>query len=139
MGQYLIDVKPESFCSPKCPQMDLHLAENAVMYANDEIYTREVVIGCRHAKLCAELRKRIVQEIEAEQELSRTTHVAETPMTLQLKEFIKDPQHGDKDYGKWGALNREQRNFLRKCAEFMEAQEYTIKDLINGGNNHDHE
>jgi len=133
MGQYLTDIKPESFCSSKCPQMDLHLAENTIMYANNEIHCREVVIGCKNAKLCAELRGRIIEDINAEQELIRATHVAEIPITAQLKEFIKDPQHGDKDYGKWGALNREQRNFLRRCVQYMETQEYTIQELLKKG------
>ena len=129
MSQSIGEVRPEFFCSAKCPQMDLLIAENAIMYANDEIYTREVAIGCKNAKLCKELRKRIVEDIEREQAEIRATHVVEIPLTRQLKDYVRGPRPGD--HGKWGALNMEQRHFLIKCVNYMEAQEYTIQQLLN--------
>lgn len=130
MSQSIGEVKPESFCSTKCPNMNLCLIENGTMYANDEIYMREVAIGCKNAKLCKELRKRIVEDIEREQAEIRATHVVEIPLTRQLKDYVRGPRPGD--HGKWGALNMEQRHFLIQCVNYMEAQEYTIQSLING-------
>lgn len=36
----------------------------------------------------------------------------------QILEYTKSPDTGSKDYGKWGALNREQRRTMREVAEY---------------------
>ena len=131
MGHHITDIKPEGFCSPKCPQMDICVEENAVLYADDQIHTREVVVGCKNAELCRELRQRIIEDIKKEEEHIRATHVVEVPLARQLKEYIHGPHPRSGGYGKWASLSMEQRHFLIQCANYMEAQEYTIRQLLS--------
>jgi hypothetical protein len=46
-----------------------------------------------------------------------------------LREYLKDPQSGSAEYGKWGALNMEQRQFLRIFADKMDVYEHEIERL----------
>ncbi|MEG1543037.1 MAG: hypothetical protein RR382_00740 [Tannerellaceae bacterium] len=88
-----------------------------------------MAIHCKNASKCKELRKRIVEDIERERAEARAIHVVEIPLTRQLKDYVHGPRPGD--HGKWGALNMEQRHFLIQCVNYMEAQEYTIQQLLN--------
>lgn len=49
----------------------------------------------------------------------------------QIKEYIKCPQFGDKDYGKWGALKLEQREAYRHLIDIIEDLEQENKRLNN--------
>ena len=48
----------------------------------------------------------------------------------QIKEYIKCPQFGDKDYGKWGALRPEQREAYRRLIDIIEGMEEEIERLV---------
>ena len=47
----------------------------------------------------------------------------------QIKEYTKCPQFGDKDYGKWGALQLEQRKAYRYLIDIIERMEQKIEKL----------
>jgi hypothetical protein len=44
-----------------------------------------------------------------------------------IRDNVKYPNKGG-DYGKWDALNFEQRRFLVECADFMESMDYYIQN-----------
>lgn len=49
----------------------------------------------------------------------------------KIKEYIKCPQFGDLDYGKWGALRLEQREAYKHLIDIVEGQEQEIEKLNN--------
>ena len=45
----------------------------------------------------------------------------------KLREYIKCPQFGSIDYGKWGALNLEQRKLIKRLLDEMDRADEVIK------------
>ena len=45
----------------------------------------------------------------------------------KLREYIKCPQLGSIDYGKWGALNLEQRKLIKRLLDEMDRADEVIK------------
>ena len=52
-----------------------------------------------------------------------------TYRTEQIREFIKCPQFGDIEYGKWGALNLEQRKAFKDLCDLVDSMDSTIVNL----------
>lgn len=53
----------------------------------------------------------------------------------QIKEYIKCPQFGDSEYGKWGALSLEQRKAFKNLITRIEEQDNHIIHQIVEKNN----
>lgn len=47
----------------------------------------------------------------------------------KMKEYLKEPDMFSGQYGKWGALNREQRKYIRKLLEEMDRADVYIREL----------
>lgn len=47
----------------------------------------------------------------------------------KIKEYIKCPQFGDLEYGKWGALRLEQREAYKHLIDIIEGLEQEIENL----------
>lgn len=49
----------------------------------------------------------------------------------KMKEYLKEPDIDGSaiDYGKWGSLNREQRQMIRKLLEEMDRADIYIREL----------
>ena len=47
----------------------------------------------------------------------------------EIRDFIKCPQFGDEEYGKWGALRLEQRKVIYDLINFVECDDLEIKRL----------
>ena len=45
----------------------------------------------------------------------------------RMREYLRDPQSGSHEYGKWGALNVEQREYIRRLLDEMDAADHVIK------------
>ena len=48
-----------------------------------------------------------------------------------IRKNVKYP-NSNGDYGAWDCLNREQREFLVECADYMESMEYVLQEKILG-------
>ena len=48
----------------------------------------------------------------------------------KMKEYIKEPGEFSSQYGKWGALNKEQRDYIRRLLEEMDRADAYIRELF---------
>lgn len=48
--------------------------------------------------------------------------------TKQIREFIACPQFGDDHYGRWGALNFEQRKTIKNLCDIIDSADSVIKN-----------
>ncbi len=48
----------------------------------------------------------------------------------KMKEYLKEPDTFSSQYGKWGALNREQRDYIRRLLEEMDRADVYIRELF---------
>lgn len=47
----------------------------------------------------------------------------------KMKEYLKEPDTFSSSYGKWGALNKEQRQMIRRLLEEMDRADIYIRKL----------
>ena len=48
----------------------------------------------------------------------------------KMREYIECPQFGNITYGKWGALNLEQRNLIKRLLDEMDSADEYIKKIF---------
>lgn len=48
-------------------------------------------------------------------------------IVTEIREYIKCPQFGDLDYGKWGALRFDQRYKIKRLCDYTESLEYIVE------------
>lgn len=49
----------------------------------------------------------------------------------EIRQAIRCPQFGDKDYGKWGALNLEQRKLIKRLLDELDLTDAFCKSILS--------